>query len=271
MITEFATYLRVVKGYSDNTVEAYVKDLRHFVRWYRVHMPNAHWRQITRRDIDDYMMAMSSMSLSPATINRHLASLSGLFKFQKREGLRDDNPCQYETRAKLMKKIPNTIPVVDIEKAICHADEHVAMALRLFLSTGCRIQELLDMNISDIDFDNNRILVLGKGSKERYVYFDNDCRDALIEYTAGRIGRIFERWTQRDLRYEVYDALRPFSSARQLSPHAIRHTYTTELARHGCPTTSLKVLLGHESLQTTQRYVDFALCEAQADYFKFHS
>lgn len=269
MIPEFKNYLLVVKGYSENTATAYVKDCVHFVHWFRDTMTNAHWRQVERKNIDDYMLYMSQNGLSAATINRHISSLSALFKYQKREGLRDSNPCQYETRAKLMSKIPNTIDINDIEMAISNADESVAMAIRIFLSTGCRLQELLDMRVEDIDFTNRRIFICGKGRKERYVYFDTACYDALIEYCSGRIGLLFPSTTQRDMRFEVYNALKPYSSARQLSPHAIRHTFTTDMARRGMPTTSLMAILGHENIATTQKYVDFALCEAAAHYRKF--
>ena len=138
------------------------------------------------------------------------------------------------------------------------------------LSTGVRSCELLNMTDSDIDMQKQRILVVGKGRKERFVYFDKETARQLGIYLKWTRGKLFGHWSQRDLRKEVSDALRPWSQDRQLSPHAIRHTYATEQARRGMPTTTLAALLGHDNIKTTQRYVDVATSDVATQYFKYN-
>ena len=269
MIQEFKTYLINVRGYSHNTADSYGKDLRHFVTWYKQYSPQPRWSYVNREDIDAYMIYMTNNQLQPATINRHLSSLSALFKYMKREGMTEVNPVQYESRHKLQKKVPNTVNITSIEDAIKHADETTALALRLLIATGIRAQELLDIEVNDIDFQQRRIMIHGKGAKERWVYYDEKTGEMLSEYAAGKRGRLMPYIDQRSLRYEVYNALRPYSHDRQLSPHAIRHTYATTMAKNGAPTTTIAALLGHERLETTQKYVNLGIASIQKQYNQY--
>jgi Site-specific recombinase XerD len=166
MIREFENYLRSIRGYSENTIRAYMSDLKNFVLWVRTHKEGATWSTITREDIDEYMTEQTRRELRPSTINRMLASVGALYKYMQREGYEVENPCKYESRKKMPTTIPDTIPVKKIAQAYKHARGVKKHMLGILATTGLRIQEMLDIRYEDIDFESNTIKVTGKGSKE---------------------------------------------------------------------------------------------------------
>lgn len=270
MIQAYIEYLRTLKGYSENTTQAYEKDLRDFAQWASRTLKNPRWSTITRADIDQYITAMVEMGLKPATTNRRLASIAGIYRYFKREGHKIENPAQYESRRKIGERVPNTIPQKELQQAYDNANGIVKVMLGLLATTGIRIQEMLDLKYEDIDFKKSAIRVKGKGNKERLVYSTPEHLETLKisheRYNA--TGQIF-RQTQRDTRRMIWEALKPYSQAPQLSPHAIRHTFATNMAANGVNTATLGHLLGHKRLETTQQYIDLGQMESQQACLEF--
>lgn len=257
MINEFKTYLTSIKGYSPNTAKAYGKDLVTFVQYIKTKDINKRWSTITRDDVDAYIIHLSNTDHKPATLCRHLAAISSVYKYMKRQGLKVDNPCQYESRPKRGSHQPNTIPVADVKAASENAEGIAKIILRLMLETGIRIQELLDIKSEDVEMTAGRIKIKGKGNKERYVYITEGTRQQLRTIAARNSDKLFGMLNQREVRRIVFENLKKYSSAKQLSPHAIRHTYATEMAKRGMTATTLQKALGHTRLETTQRYIDY--------------
>lgn len=268
MIQEYIKYISDIKGYSGHTAAAYSRDLTAFVAWAKANISNARWSIITRDDIDTWVYDMSKEGKSPATINRHLASVSGLYKYMQRNGLDVTNPCRYETRKKIQQRQPNTINEVAIKKAWENADTETSIMIRLLYVTGMRISELLAIRTNDINYRDNTIRVTGKGNKQRTVFIDSDSSTALQDYIKGRRGIIFTA-DERTARARIFFALKRFSNDRQLSPHAIRHTFATRLAKNGAPTTTIAAILGHNDIKTTQKYIDMAGVSTQYQYNKY--
>lgn len=257
MIQEYMNYLENIKGYSPNTISSYVKDLHNFVEWARFNIAGARWSTITIIDIDKYITDMAKAGMKPATTNRHLSALSGLYRYMKREGLMTENPCHYESRRKIAQTIPNTIPLKDLKIAYENAHGVVKVMLALLISTGIRIQELLDLEWNDINFVDNSLRIHGKGNKERFVYTNSEYLETLrmvYQYQCQK-GKIF-LMNQREARRMVFDALKPYTKAKQLSPHAIRHSFATHLANEGVNASTIGAILGHQQLDTTQKYID---------------
>ncbi len=256
MIEDFINYLVTLKGYSVNTAEAYRRDLYDFAAWARSNLADARWSVITRTDIDNYIQYCVDSDLKPATTNRRLASISGLYRFFKRQGHDIENPCKYESRRKIADTIPNTIPMAELQEAYNHAMGATKIMLGLLATTGIRIQELLDLRYEDIDFEKASIKVRGKGNKERLLYTSPNHLDTLrLAHLNGASGIIFNL-TQRDARRMIWESLKPYSHAPQLSPHAIRHTFATNQAANGTNCSTLAEMLGHKDLNTTQKYID---------------
>lgn len=264
MIQQYIHYLGTLKGYSANTCEAYEKDLKDFVQWAKENITGARWSTLTREDIDRYITDMVERGLKPSTTNRRLAAISGIYRYFKREGHDIDNPTQYESRRKRGELVPNTIPYKELETAYEHSHGVVKVMLGLLATTGIRIQELLDIEWQDINFEKWAIKIKGKGNKERIVYTLPEQLSTLREVMrhGHHEGPIFTQ-TQREARKMIWEALKPYSQARQLSPHAIRHTFATNMAEKGVNCSTLAEILGHKRLDTTQQYINLGQSAAQ--------
>ena len=259
MIQNYLSYLSNLKGMSPNTVVAYHKDLINFVIWAKHNIKDCRWSMITRDDIDRYLNAMVENGLSASTTNRRLSAISGLYNYFHRQGMLVDNPCKYESRRKIGIRCPNTISISELRVAYHKSRGAVKTMLGILITTGIRIAELLSITWEDIDFFANRISIAGKGSKGRVVYTTEEVLSSLRSYKdAHTVGGTIFRYTQRECRYMIYLSLRPYCCARQLSPHAIRHTFATNIASAGGNVTQLAQILGHTNISTTQHYIDMS-------------
>lgn len=259
MIDNFIQYLRDLKGYSANTIRAYESDLRAFAIWANAQETPLRWSTITRQDIDTYISMLGQSGHKATTTNRALAAISSLYRYFQREGLLHENPCKYESRRKQEERIPNTIPTGDLRQAYANAQGTAKLMIGILASTGMRISELCSLRWQDINFQDGTTKIFGKGNKQRLAYLPKEQLRHLQQYTtnSNRVGNIFGL-TQRDSRYILYHALKPYTRAAQLSPHAIRHTYATELAKKGANVATIATLLGHTDIRTTQKYIDMA-------------
>lgn len=259
ILTAFENYLRSIRGYSENTIRAYTADLRCFARWANENLSEARWSTLTRDDIDAFLTYQVEQGLKPTTTNRQLSAISSLYRFFQRQGLKVDNPCEYESRRKLPQTEPTTINAKQLAKAYHKAHGNTKTMLGILATTGIRLQELLNLKFEDIDFDESKLHIYGKGAKERTVYSTPAVLQTLkgLRETLKASGRIFYMG-QRKARYMIYQALAPYCTAAQLSPHAIRHTFATELAKHGASTAAIAKMLGHSHLETSQKYINLA-------------
>ena len=265
MLIKFENYLRNIKGYSERTCSEYLKDLKGFAKWAKPYKEDARWSTLTRADIDEYISMRASEGIKPATTNRELASISALYRYFIREGLLTSNPARFQSRRKVGHHLPNTIPSEDLQAAYAHSVGVVHVWIGLLSTTGIRISELLDLKWEDIDFKTCALEINGKGNKDRLVYTTPEylelMRQAYERHPTE--GRIF-RYNERDARHMIWEALKPWSRAKQLSPHAIRHSFATSLARQGVNVATIATILGHNRIATTQKYIDMAQMDCRA-------
>lgn len=265
MLTRFENYLKNIKGYSDRTCSEYLKDLKAFARWAKAYKEDARWSTLTRSDIDEYITMRAKEGIKPTTTNRELAAISALYRFFIREGLLKTNPARFQSRRKVGFHLPNTIPSEDLQAAYKNSFGVVHVWIGLLSTTGIRISELLGMNWEDIDFKTCALEIKGKGNKERLVFTTPEYLD-LMRQAYERCpseGRIF-RYSEREARFMLWEALKPYSRAKQLSPHAIRHTFATSLAKQGVNVATIATILGHNRIATTQKYIDLAQMDCKA-------
>lgn len=265
MLTQFENYLRHIKGYSERTTSEYLKDLKGFAKWAKTYKEGARWSTLTRSDIDEYITMRAKEGIKPATTNRELSAISALYRYFIREGLMTSNPARFQSRRKQGEHLPNTIPSEDLRKAYEHSVGVVHVWIGLLSTTGIRISELLGLNWEDIDFKACSLEIHGKGNKDRIVYTTAEYLDLMRQaYERNPTeGRIF-RYSERDARHMIWEALKPWSRAKQLSPHAIRHTFATTLARQGVNVATIATILGHNRIATTQKYIDMAQMNCKA-------
>ena len=265
MLTRFENYLRNIKGYSERTCSEYLKDLKAFALWAKANVKDARWSTLTRSDIDEYITMRAKEGIKPSTTNRELAAISALYRFFIREGLLKTNPARFQSRRKVGFHLPNTIPSEDLQAAYKNSYGVVHVWIGLLSTTGIRISELLGLNWEDIDFKTCALEIKGKGNKERLVFTTPEYLDLMRQaYERNPTeGRIF-RYSEREARFMLWEALKPYSRAKQLSPHAIRHSFATSLAKQGVNVATIATILGHKSIETTQKYIDMAQMDCRA-------
>ena len=266
MIVQYINYIRTVKAYSPQTCTAYQKDLKHFAAWARENIDDARWSKITQDTIETYIQDAARKEQKPSTTNRRLAALSGLYSWMNYHGYKVENPCRYISRRKVAKTVPNTISTKELRTAYEHTDGVIHVMLGLLMYSGIRISELLSLEWHDIDTDKNTIRVKGKGSKERVIHVPAECLTEIktAKSRCGKNGIMFQ-YSDRFARKMIYETRHKYCDAPQLSPHAIRHTFATHLAAKGENVTTISAILGHEHLETTQKYINLAAaqnCEA---------
>lgn len=264
MINNFIQYLRINRGLSENTCKSYEDALHSFATFINAEHLGTTWRTVTKPMIDEYVVEMVAGGSAPATIKQHVSALRTFYKTCMAMGAKIENPARYVSTPKLGDELPKTIETEAIAAALndMTVPAQAKAAIAIIFETGIRLQELLDLRAEDIHADTQSITVRGKGKKQRTVYYGELTR---------KYGRCWhgEQHTQRGVRHMVFNALKPYSKAPQLSPHAIRHTFATQLLNNGMAMEGIRVLLGHEHLETTEVYAKLSNTKARDMYNQY--
>lgn len=264
MIETFVNYLRFNRGLSENTLRAYEQGLHDFARYMLTLGVGARWSTVTKLQIDGYVRDLVNRELEPATIKQRISALRTLYKTMMAMGAIKTNPARYVSTPKLNDSLPKVIERNAIAHALASPKVNIQTkaAIAIIFETGIRIQELLDLKPEDVNYEQQSIKILGKGNKERTVYFGSLTKQYIGIWKGSE-------HTQRELRQDIFYALRDFSNAEQLSPHAIRHTMATEMLNNGMSIEGISMLLGHKSIKTTEIYARLSNKQAQQQYLQF--
>lgn len=294
ILLEFLEYHSTVRGHSDKTVMGYYLDLKILFRFLkrrrRLVDPATPFNEIDITDIDiDFIKTIrieelyryqsfspealnSSIGLSPASRCRRTSSVKSFFNYlTNKRHLLEKNVCQELDMPKRQASLPKYLEESECERLLAACEGTYALRdycmLMLFMSCGLRVSELVSLNTMDIYEDHLR--VLGKGNKERVIYFAEGCREAIDDYLSVRDGenlpkgeenamfisrdrrRISVRGVQKMLDKKL--KLAGLDSSRY-SPHKLRHTAATLMLKNGVDTRALQEVLGHSNLNTTQIY-----------------
>ena len=266
-IEEFIKYLKVVRKYSDYTANNYCNDL---VELY--HFKND-LLSFSSSDRDDYLEYLYGRGLSRNTISRKLSSIRRFFCYLKEEGYVQENYFSEIRNPKKAMSLPKYVKNNDLEKMFLVFDKKTALGqrnsliLEMLYATGVRVGELVHIKVSDINFYDRTITILGKGRKMRMVFFGSYCEDALRLYlndgyltlNKKRSDYLFLNknggvLSSRYVAKVVDEAVRKCQIDYHISPHALRHTFATDLLNSGADLMSVKELLGHSSINTTSIY-----------------
>ncbi len=276
-VYKFLDYLKYERGFSDYTIKSYKEDLTEF---YDFALDN-------NIDIDlvrDYLRKLYENKYSNRSISRKVSSLKSYFKYLESEGIIKDNFMRLISNPKLEKTLPNYLNYDDLEKLLNYPDIsnkyglRDALILEMLYSTGVRVSELANIRLNDIDFNDRKILILGKGNKERYVYYGSKCEKLLDKYLKMDhrdssyllIGKKSDRLNEREIRSIVTDSAKRAGINIHVSPHTLRHTYATHMLNDGADLKSVGDLLGHESLSTTQIYTHVSNERLRQVYLSAH-
>lgn len=286
-VARFLRSLREMNS-SAHTIKAYTGDLEKFAAY----CGDADWKDIDHRSIRGFLSRLYEKGLSKTSVGRALAAVRSLCRWAAREGLVEQNPAALVATPRLPKKLPR-VPTIEEMNGMLAGEmpelaswpERDRLILELLYGCGIRNSELVGIDITDVGFSGEAILVRGKGRKERYVPFGDAVRSAFDAYLPSRKQKLAERnpsmrallvslrGTRLTTR-SVGRIVKRIAVAKGLSPdvhpHTLRHAFGTHLLEEGADLRAIQEMLGHERLSTTQRYTQLSMKHVLDVYDRTH-
>lgn len=247
-----------IEGRSSKTLERYRYIITDFLK-----SSNVSSKNVTVYHLRKYLIDNKNRGLSDVTINGYRDIFCSYFNWLQKETLININPCSNLNKVKCIKEVKSPYSDIDIERLKMNCCSIRDLAIVCFLlSTGCRIQEVVQLNRRDVDFQNMQCKVLGKGNKERIVYIDNITAMHLKKYLSTRndikealfTGRASDRMTPGGVRAMLVK-LGQKAGVENVHPHRFRRTLATNLINRGMSIQEVAFILGHDKLDTTMKYV----------------
>lgn len=277
----FLNYIKN-KNYSNYTINSYSKDLDNFYVY--LNQNNTEIKKVNYKFLRGYLTVLYDKKYSKKTIARNISTLKSFFKYLKKENIIESNPMNLIKTPKIDKKLPKFLNYDDLEKILSIPDtttflgKRNALILELLYSTGVRVSELVNIKLNDIDLSEEKILILGKGNKERYVLFGSKAKEKILDYLKEKtdnspyliVNRYGNKITDRGIRKILDSIILEASLSYKISPHTLRHTFATHMLDSGADIEIVKELLGHESLSTTQIYTHVTSESLKRVYSKTH-
>ncbi|RZP06595.1 MAG: integrase [Flavobacteriales bacterium] len=286
LISNFSDYLSKEKKFSNNTVVAYVRDVDTFKNFCFENHNLKNISKVPYSIIRDWIINLSEKKLSALTINRKISSLSKFYDFLIKIQEIKSSPLQNHKRLKVQKKIiipfseDEVLRVIDVFSNNFEGKRNLLIVDMLY-STGIRREELINIKINDLQLNQNLIKVLGKRNKERLVPLIIDLKKRIEEYLKYRkeiktnFPFLFITKTGKKIGPSlVYRVVKNYfskvSSKVKTSPHVLRHSFATHMLNNGADINSIKEIMGHSSLASTQIYTKIKLPKIINDYKKNH-
>jgi integrase/recombinase XerC len=293
IIDSFLKYIKFERMYSRETLRAYQNDLIQFDAF----LNGTSFKKTNASNIQNFLFEITKeKNLSESTINRKLASIKSFYKFLRNQKLIETNYSKLIQSPKVAKRIPNYMSEGEIKKLLDYpyGDDYKThrdrLVLELFYATGIRISELTTLRLPQIQLEGKTIKVMGKGSKERIVVFGNSLKNILIEYLDKRneiekfnesdylfpqnkknkSGKLHSHLHQKTIYNIVKKYIKSSLADEKLSPHSLRHSFATHLLNNGADIMSVKELLGHNSLSSTQIYTHIQTKKLKEAYNQAH-
>lgn len=273
LIDEFLSYLEKVQGYSDKTIISYAHDLKRLDEY--MARRNIYVGDMVFEDARNFVSSLYDENLSSATINRILSSNRSFFHNLCETGVMNVQPFKRVKGAKKQQKIPTVLSKEEVERILNYPISDYKSLLEvtmfnIFYSTGCRLSEVLNIQLKDMSLDERRILVTGKGSKQRYVFLTPNTVGLIKKYLVQR-DEVLEKNGIKDEDFLLINSKGkhlPVSTVhsifdkygvilgltKKFTPHVFRHSFATHLLDNDLDIRVVQVLLGHESVGTTQIY-----------------
>lgn len=286
---QFLDYLESEKQYSKYTIQAYHEDILEFLTFLNKEQIGT-LEEISYSVIRNYLVYLYDKKYSKKTISRYISTLRSCFKYFTAEGIIKENPTVLISNPKLDKKLPHYLnqeemeQLLDVEKEVTPLSIRNETIMEFLYSTGVRVSELVSIQLNDIQLAQKKLVVLGKGNKERVVLFGTRLQELLELYLKEARPFLLKDKTWNDLFLNqngnplttagVRDILkrevRKSGLHQNITPHTLRHTFATHLLNGGADLKSVQELLGHENLSTTQIYTHVSNDRLRSVYLRAH-
>lgn len=275
-LEEYKNYLKLEKNASKNTIDAYLNDIDKLRIFIDIHYENLQIKSITRNHLEEFLIyLLENYALQETTQSRVISGIKSFFNFLIYHNWLESNPAELIEVPKIKRKLPDTLSFEEIEKILNAIDLSTEQGTRdraileTLYSCGLRISELLNLKISELQFNLEFIKVIGKGNKERIVPIGSDAIKYIQLYLNGyRLGKnILDK--HKDLlflnlrgtplsRISVFNLIKKLTLKvgiqKTISPHTFRHSFATHLVEGGADLRAVQEMLGHASITTTEIY-----------------
>lgn len=279
VLDNFFKVLKSEYNYSDYTIKNYKLDLTLFFDF--LNKSNINYLYLNKDNVLAYLKYLDKMNLKNSTISRRISALRTFYNYLMNEGLINSNIFLNVKNPKLEKKLPNYLNYTEMEELLesidIKTDEGLKrrLLIEMFYSTGCRVSEIINIKVKDIDFLNKKIRIMGKGSKERIVYYGDYAKKNLDKYLSKGLDKDYlfvnkhgDKYTVEEIELIVKDIMKHLSIKTHVTPHTLRHTFATHLLNNGADIRSVQELLGHSNLSTTGIYTHVSSDRLKEVYFK---
>ena len=282
---KFITYLSSEKRFSEHTIKSYTTDLKQFTAFLSSEfqiIDEIH--EISFQIIRTWIASLLEKGVNPRSVNRKISTLKTYFKFLIREGELIENPMMKVVAPKSKKRLPVFIEEDQIASLLNEVQfeegfvgQRNKLIIELFYVTGIRLSELINIKISDVDFNNQSIKVLGKRNKERIIPLSSTViNDLNLFIKSNKQNKYLFTNLEGDKLYNklVYRLVNKYigeiSSVNKKSPHILRHTFATHMLNNGADINAIKELLGHANLSATQVYTHNTIEKLKTVYKQAH-
>ena len=293
IIEEFLVYIIHFKNYSKHTLRAYSQDLNNFSEYINKNCQNKKITNLSKNDIQSFVYAISKNKISARTLARKVASLKSFYAFLLSNKFISINYTKNLRMPKVSKKLPSfltskqIIDLLNIPKPNSFKESLEKTILELFYSTGMRLSELASIKLDDIFIESGKIKILGKGNKERFVFLGKDAKDSLKEYLVFKMDKesffssvyLFPALRKKTKKLHIstkhiYNIVKrhvgKITNDDRISPHSLRHSFATHLLDHGADLISIKDMLGHSSLSSTEIYTHVQVDRMKREHERTH-
>ena len=292
-LSDYLTWLRIEKGRSERTLESYERDLLRFVDF--VNQSSIDLESVQAVDLERYLAQLRESGLAPSSVARHRSSLAGWFHYLVDERVLDRDPSLTIAPAKVPLRLPKALSesmingLIDGISGTDPLSRRDRAIVELLYATGARVSEVCRLDLSDLNYDDGLLRLIGKGDKERLVPLGRSAQQALAAWLEpqGRAQLITEskragdphavfintrgaRLTRQALHHLLVERGRLAGIEAGLSPHTLRHSCATHMLAHGADIRVVQELLGHASVTTTQIYTKVSIEQIQRAYAQAH-
>lgn len=288
-IDQFLSYLQYERNRSERTVKAYGDDLRSFEAFFKNLDDQLSWESVDSDVIRSWMESMMDKGNTATSINRRLSAVRSLYRFALSRGIVERDPAHGLKGPKGKKLLPQYLRESEMDRLLADdmwtdemGDLRARTIILMFYSTGIRLSELTGLDNASVDLAAQQLKVRGKGNKERLIPFGSELQKALRLYIARRdaetpsdsqaffVGDDGQRMTSQQVRQIVQHHLSRVTTMKKRSPHVLRHTFATAMLNNEAGIESVKKLLGHSKLSTTEIYTHTTFEQLRRAYAKAH-
>ena len=290
LLKPFVDYLRYERAASERTVTEYEADLKAFESFYRGLSDDLSWAIVDADIAREWMVEMMERGLKATSVNRRLSALRSFYRFLYRRGYVDHDPVHLLTAPKAEKRLPAFVREQEMDRLLdgtgmfedSFAGRRDHLIIAMFYEAGLRVSELVGLDVKDVNLDASTLRVIGKGNKQRIVPFGEELLHLIYIYRDERTAQVAddrqpffvsekgERLSTAAVRKMVREKLGLVTSQERRGPHVLRHTFATSMLNHHADLQSVKELLGHASLSTTEIYTHTTFEELKKVYHEAH-